>query len=98
MNNDKEKKLWDDVYKEVIQLYPNKNINFITKQALIIFKKIKNQEPEKYKPTPIKTSSSSSKNKKKKNQSKHHPPLKIKRKKVIQKKRKLKKVIQKKRK
>ena len=66
MNNDKEKKLWDDVYKEVIQLYPNKNINFITKQSLIIFKKIKNQEPEKYKPTPIKTSSYSSKDKKKK--------------------------------
>ena len=41
MNNDKEKKLWDDVDKEVIQLYPNKNINFITKPALIIFKKIK---------------------------------------------------------
>ena len=70
MNNDKEKKLWDDVYKEVIQLYPNKNINFITKQALIIFKKIKIQEPEKYKPIPIKTSSYSSKDKKKKKSTK----------------------------
>lgn len=50
MNNDKENKLWDNIYKKVVKKYPNKSINSITKIAIIIFKKIKNKNPEKYKP------------------------------------------------
>ena len=61
MINDKENKLWDDVYKKVVQQYPKKSINFITKKALIIFKKIKNKNPEKYKPPSIESYSSKKK-------------------------------------
>ncbi len=66
MNNDKENNLWDNVYKEVVKQYPNKSIKFITKQALIIFKKIKSENPEEYKPVSIKSSSSKKHKKKKK--------------------------------
>jgi hypothetical protein len=69
MNNDKENDLWDNVYKEVVKQYPNKSIKFITKQALIIFKKIKNENPKEYKPVSIKSSSSKKHKRKKKRRS-----------------------------
>ena len=65
MINNKENELWDKIYKKFVKLYPNKNIKSITKMVLAEFIKIKNKNPEKYKPTP--SSSTLQKSKKKKN-------------------------------
>lgn len=66
MNNDKENKLWDNIYKKVVKKYPNKSINYITKHAIAIFKKIKDKKKKKRTLVRKKRRSSSKRSKKKK--------------------------------